>query len=1154
MMLCMFVGAAWAQLPVVSPAPVDGKWAEGTKWYTIKQNNTNSIALSNADANGYLMLNSTSVDGVDGYWCVVGDDENGYQFYNLQAGATQTLGAYGSEQNGRMKMYDLDVTKDGSNTLTKTFDIKKLDGQDGYAFVKNHGSANDWWNSRDGYLAYWNYSLAYAEDCAGSQYTFEEVDVTTLVDGYKTNAKAALDMVSFLDVDDEKAAIDAVATTNCNAFAEIDAIVNGVAQYVAFRNGETNTGSVRYNNYLAAYMPNSKGHGASSFNWEKAIWSLKYSGEGSFYVYNVNEKVYLGNPGSRGELTAVPLVAYTFEKIEGNKVELKCGGQTLHLNNNNGNGAVSEGNALTNHDENDVASRWDVETITQLVASYKAAAIAALDGGITNVCTWLGVDASSLIETAKTAINAIETTDYPTFAAIDAEFNDLAEAIAAKNVVFQNSNKEHANRSEVYLATNMSNNKGRGIKTFNYSAVWNLQLAGPNGFYLYNALNNVYLGKPSDGGTLTATPASAYTFEIIENNKVELKCVGQTLHVSNNAECTLINHDGDESASRWYVTTIDITAEIQELIDANATNYAETPALGQYSKAGYDALVAAKSTAKTVEEVNAAIDAFKKSKNLPVFMITGVKDYVLGKSIYDDGVDAPNFKTTNIYDKTMWWALDIASTEVSVAEKVDIYNVGTGNGFWGESSIKITETNENDGAGIADDGIFLFYLTGGQHPIHYQQSPSTMVAYWSYDANSGSAQKFFYIGNSYDLALLSDELFTAAAELAAVNVPNFSFAAGVNNYNPDTKPAFDDAVAKRAEVLGKLSTAEEIAAAKAQLETAIAGVQLNMPIDGKFYRLRCTASDMKYLQYTQNTNANRFDMISGDDGKTVNATFCYTNGGLVSYVKPLYINHDDNVASMKMEKTTVTFSEATGATGQYFVNVGGRYLFGDGNHSDSGKTPDNSAGYRWWLEEVTTLPVTITAAGYASFYAPVAVEVADGLKAYYVSSVEGESAKLTEIEGTIPANTGVLLAGEEGSYNMSIANAVDAIEGNMLKGSVASEYVTTESYVLSAKNDVVGFYKAAINISTDTTNDGTNDAPAVTYEAWLNNGFKAYLPVVNPAQVLRFNFGGNTTAIESVVAPAFDANAPIYDLSGRRVVNAVKGGLYIQNGKKFIVK
>ena len=68
---------------------------------------------------------------------------------------------------------------------------------------------------------------------------------------------------------------------------------------------------------------------------------------------------------------------------------------------------------------------------------------------------------------------------------------------------------------------------------------------------------------------------------------------------------------------------------------------------------------------------------------------------------------------------------------------------------------------------------------------------------------------------------------------------------------------------------------------------------------------------------------------------------------------------------------------------------------------------------------------------------------------------------------------------------------------------------------------------------------------------WLNNGFKAYLPKTGKSATLRFNFGG-TTAIESVVT-GLDTNAAIYDLSGRRVEKAVKG-IYIQNGKKIIVK
>ena len=221
-----------------------------------------------------------------------------------------------------------------------------------------------------------------------------------------------------------------------------------------------------------------------------------------------------------------------------------------------------------------------------------------------------------------------------------------------------------------------------------------------------------------------------------------------------------------------------------------------------------------------------------------------------------------------------------------------------------------------------------------------------------------------------------------------------------------------------------------------------------------------------------------------------------------------------------------------------------------------GQNDENAA---WMLEEVTSLPVAISVAGYATLYAPVALELpAEGLKAYTVA-VNDDKATLNEIAGNvIPAETGVVLQGAPTTYNLTVAESDETISGNDLLGTVAASSITEAAYVLGyvgeEGNKEVGFYTAALNVSTDKTNDGTNEAPAVTYEAWLNNGFKAYLPKTTETKTLRFNFGGNTTAIESVLNNGVDANAPIYDLSGRRVNNAVKGGIYIQNGKKFIVK
>ena len=186
---------------------------------------------------------------------------------------------------------------------------------------------------------------------------------------------------------------------------------------------------------------------------------------------------------------------------------------------------------------------------------------------------------------------------------------------------------------------------------------------------------------------------------------------------------------------------------------------------------------------------------------------------------------------------------------------------------------------------------------------------------------------------------------------------------------------------------------------------------------------------------------------------------------------------------------------------------------------------------------VTSYGVKVGETTYATFYAPNAVTIPENVEAFAVTAINDGWVTLTKIENTIPANTGVILkATAAGVYNFAIAEAVDEVE-NMLAGTVIATMVDGPAYVLGVVEDNVGLYKAAL-----------------TENMFLNNGYKAYLPasvVPTTAQALRFNIGG-TTAIETVINN--NANAPIYDLSGRRVMNAAKGGIYIQNGKKFIVK
>jgi len=198
----------------------------------------------------------------------------------------------------------------------------------------------------------------------------------------------------------------------------------------------------------------------------------------------------------------------------------------------------------------------------------------------------------------------------------------------------------------------------------------------------------------------------------------------------------------------------------------------------------------------------------------------------------------------------------------------------------------------------------------------------------------------------------------------------------------------------------------------------------------------------------------------------------------------------------------------------------------------------------WYIIPAVELDVTL-GADYGTIHLPFDVTLPDGLKAYAVTAVSDSYATLT-VKEDIPANEGAILQGE-GTHTLTIATASSDWNENQLLGSNVNTYVEGPAYVLGIVDSEIGLYKAALN------KDGVG-ATGDTH--FLNNANKAYLPAPAGQSLVKafyFNFGGESTGIETLV-PATDVNAPIYDLSGRRVLSTVKGGVYIQNGKKFIVK
>ena len=177
----------------------------------------------------------------------------------------------------------------------------------------------------------------------------------------------------------------------------------------------------------------------------------------------------------------------------------------------------------------------------------------------------------------------------------------------------------------------------------------------------------------------------------------------------------------------------------------------------------------------------------------------------------------------------------------------------------------------------------------------------------------------------------------------------------------------------------------------------------------------------------------------------------------------------------------------------------------------------------------TTISVDITAAGYATFCSNEAVDFSASGAEVYTAAVSGSNAVLTKVtSGKVPANTGVILKGT-GTVTGTVIASAEALTGNELVG-VLADYTTTGNYILVS--DGAGSVKFA------EMTEGT-----------LKAG-KAYLPKAGDARELNISFG-DATAISTVKAAAEDG--AIYTLSGARVAQPTKG-LYIQNGKKVIVK
>lgn len=208
--------------------------------------------------------------------------------------------------------------------------------------------------------------------------------------------------------------------------------------------------------------------------------------------------------------------------------------------------------------------------------------------------------------------------------------------------------------------------------------------------------------------------------------------------------------------------------------------------------------------------------------------------------------------------------------------------------------------------------------------------------------------------------------------------------------------------------------------------------------------------------------------------------------------------------------------------------------------------PNTSDAFAFQAIEATyVLPLHDSEADNAAFATTCApfnfAIVGDDVKAYAGKlSADGKELDMKEIEGNVPANQGVILKAAMGvsEVTVKVVNTADAID-NDLKGT--NDEMTDLNQVYVFGRDIVtrhvGFYAAA------------GDAPLPANRAYLDK------PAQEAVNAVAMNFGnGMVTNINTAISAQCADNAPIYDLSGRRVQHTVKGSLYIKGGRKFMAQ
>lgn len=482
-----------------------------------------------------------------------------------------------------------------------------------------------------------------------------------------------------------------------------------------------------------------------------------------------------------------------------------------------------------------------------------------------------------------------------------------------------------------------------------------------------------------------------------------------------------------------------------------------------------------------------------------------VKNFRSGKYAAWTANNTQITQVENVSDAACWYLKD-----------GKLYNVATDKVYAGISN-------------FTDEGAAIYVKENPYNPTYFCISLTENLSGQCWDDNNGNVGNWNprsndYEGTSWTFEPVSDEQlkwFNFNNLLSQINAMTFGDQLGqyaIEGFESEMINAVIGSYAADFDEKAEENYEDDMDGMQMMLDYAT----LNMPKAGSFLVIQGTTGN-KYMN-GHAVSAEESVMWYGEDNK------------LITYSTGFGFKNTSEDATISDVANTQTFSEAQ-TPGTYLIVSNatgvGQYMYENTSAVDRYGVAAHDRK-RWNVSYATSLPITLTAIdgkSYSTFFCPVAVTLPTGVQAYVVTKDSETHASLTLIEsGVVPANTGVVLYSKDGATSATLTIGGEA-------GSETSE-LTGNAATIAA-------------VECATLQNGANGVGLYKFNGSTLKGFKAYLPASSGIKSLVFNFD-EETLIKGIEEAELKAGN-IYDMSGRQVGKAQKG-LYIQNGKKFIVK